>query len=336
MAVYKHHGSYTFDFVRAKIRFRKSGFKTEEQAKDAEAEVRTKAKRMNTDLKQLLEMRLSALKKRSPGHYRDNSTLIKILQKRWKFKQEITRFDVKDFLDEVCEDKGPQRSNKYLAYIRALFAWAMKYDLANHNPAKGIDPEAVEVEDKYIPPLQDFKKVLSLANKDQADYLLFLAHTAARSNEINKLEWDDINLEQGYLVLKTRKSKFSNVVKRKIDINNSLKQVIEGIERKGKYVFFHPRTEKPYTYRRRFLKTLCKKAKVRVFTYHCIRHLSASIMVNDNISLYQIQRILGHARISTTDLYLKGLLGERSMATDSLDKIGGPPPSATTKGKDDA
>jgi integrase len=339
MAVYRNPGKKTwiYDFVKAGIRFRKGGFKTEEGAKDAEAEARSKAKLINTEFGKLCEMRLSALqKKTTKSHYTDQRTLFDVLIKRWMFNTNVSKMDIQDFLDEMAETKSPKRANTFRAHIRGLFNWAVKYELISYNPAKGIDPYPIEASRKYVPPLEDLSKVLQLANEDQLNYLMFLAHTAARSKEINQLKWEDIHRDRGYLELQTRKSKFSNTVRRKIFINQTLARIIDRMKPEGEYVFFHPVTNKPYAYRRRFLKTLCKKAKVEIFTYHCLRHLSASIMALDNVPLPDIQKVLGHARMSTTDIYVKSLMGEITGATNSLDKIGGFPPKSPTEEGDDA
>jgi integrase len=52
------------------------------------------------------------------------------------------------------------------------------------------------------------------------------------------------------------------------------------------------------------MKTLCRKAGVRYFRYHALRHAGASLMDNNNVPLGAIQRILGHENRTTTEIYL--------------------------------
>ena len=55
------------------------------------------------------------------------------------------------------------------------------------------------------------------------------------------------------------------------------------------------------------MKTLCRKAGVKYFRYHPLRHLGASIMDRANVNIGSIQRILGHEHRSTTEIYLHSI-----------------------------
>ena len=77
----------------------------------------------------------------------------------------------------------------------------------------------------------------------------------------------------------------------------------------------------PFTYRDKFLDTLCTKAGVKRFTFHCLRHLGASILADEGESLTAIQNILGHERATTTDIYLQSISKSVVSATKKLEKI---------------
>jgi integrase len=55
------------------------------------------------------------------------------------------------------------------------------------------------------------------------------------------------------------------------------------------------------------MKTLCRKAGVRYFRFHALRHLGASILDRENVPLGTIQRILGHENRTTTEIYLHSI-----------------------------
>lgn len=52
------------------------------------------------------------------------------------------------------------------------------------------------------------------------------------------------------------------------------------------------------------MKTLCKKAGVKYFRYHALRHCGASLLDQANVPIGSIQKILGHENRTTTEIYL--------------------------------
>jgi len=65
--------------------------------------------------------------------------------------------------------------------------------------------------------------------------------------------------------------------------------------------------EGPYKERKTVMKSLCKRAGVRYFRYHPLRHLGASMLDRANVNIGSIQRILGHENRSTTEIYLHSI-----------------------------
>jgi integrase len=55
------------------------------------------------------------------------------------------------------------------------------------------------------------------------------------------------------------------------------------------------------------MKTLCKKAGVRYFLFHALRHLGVSILDRENINLGSIQGLLGQENRTTTEIYLHSI-----------------------------
>ena len=76
---------------------------------------------------------------------------------------------------------------------------------------------------------------------------------------------------------------------------------------------------KPFQYRQKFMRSMCKRAQVKHFGFHAIRHLTASILYNTGYEVAVIQTILRHKNPSTTEGYLRtlGLENARS-ALESL------------------
>jgi integrase len=72
-----------------------------------------------------------------------------------------------------------------------------------------------------------------------------------------------------------------------------------------------PHYGQPYKSRQHWLRTWCKRAEVKPFSFHCVRHLTASILDEKGIPLTTIQAILRHKSATTTSRYLHSLRGAK-------------------------
>ena len=72
-------------------------------------------------------------------------------------------------------------------------------------------------------------------------------------------------------------------------------------QKEGKFL------EGPYQDRKMIMKSLCRKAGVRYFRFHALRHFGASMMDKAHVPIGSIQRILGHENRTTTEIYLHSI-----------------------------
>ena len=138
-------------------------------------------------------------------------------------------------------------------------------------------------------------------------------------SEINRLTWQDINLNERFIVLYTRKKRGGHLTPRKVPMTDRLFRILErrllSRESEKPWVFWHhywSKKEKrmitgPFRERSKFMRTLCRKAGVQYFRFHAIRHSGASVMDSISVPIGAIQRILGHENRSTTEIYLHSI-----------------------------
>lgn len=190
---------------------------------------------------------------------------------------------------------------------------------------------------RYVPPEQDFWKVCELTEGQDRVMLLFALHTAARRNEIYRAQVDDLDFERLTVRLSTNKREHGNTEFDFIPMTQTLKTVLlkwlEERPIKTKHLFVNLSEHnyanefygKPFVARQHFIGRLCEKAGVKAFTWHCIRHLTASILYHQGLPRSVIQQILRHKSPGTTDRYLKkiGLDESRVGLSSVLDGRGG-------------
>jgi len=332
MSVYFVKGKdkgWRYDFTLKGIRHTEAWFKTKTEARTAEVSKRKELKNPKPEPKtptdmaflDLVNLRLDHVKAyNSEEHYRSYLYLGRRWIKKWGEKMcgEITPTMVQQHLFERWKISA-DTANKDLRYFRATINHGLKKKYISSNPAEGLDFFPVEKKVKYVPSNEDIDKVIAVADSDTQDYLWTIRETMARVSEINRLLWEDVNLEERFVILYTRKKKGGHLTPRKVPMTQKLYEVLK--QRHGSrdpdkpWVFWHRYwsrkrgrfVEGTFGDRKKVMKRLCEKAAVRYFRFHPLRHAGASTMDGNNVPMGAIQRILGHENRKTTEIYLHSI-----------------------------
>jgi integrase len=341
---------WRYDFTLNGNRYTKTWFKTKREAKQAEAEKRKEVLNPPPDIEmitnpiptdmdflELVNRRLDHIKEyNSEKHYIDHTYYAKRWCAYWgKMKcADITVDMIQAYLLRQKRKISAITANKELRLLRSLFNFGIKAprNWIEKNPTAGIEFFPIEKTEKYVPPKEDVKKILQVADPDTQDYLWTIICTMGRIGEINRLKWDDVNLMDKYLVLYTRKKRGGNLTPRRIPLNQKLFHVMrtryENRDKSKPWVFWHRYwstkigdwVEGPYIDRKKIMTTLCAIAKVKYFRYHALRHFGASLLDHDMVPITTVQRILGHENRLTTEIYLHSIGDGDRAAVGCLDK----------------
>ncbi|SFK49221.1 Site-specific recombinase XerD [Desulfomicrobium apsheronum] len=332
---------WRYDFVMNRVRYHASQFKTKSAAREAEADKRKEVKtllknpppeKIDMGFLELVNRRLDYVQAyNSERHYSD----LRYMAKRWvaewgkKAADEITPEMVQKFILKRAK-KSSHVGNKEIRFLRALFNHAKKWKWLKDNPTDGLPFLPVEKKLKYVPRPEDIEAIISLADPETQDYLNVIRFTMARMSEINRLTWDDVNLEERFVALYTRKKRGGHLTPRKVPMTEELFQILnrrfhEKVPDRP-WVFWHRYFDRnqrnyvvgPYKDRKRIMTTLCKRANVKYFRYHALRHSGASILESLNVPIVSIQKILGHENRSTTEVYLHSMDGSERFAMEAF------------------
>ena len=266
-------------------------------------------------------------------YYTDTIYLAKRWVKEWEGLNcsDITTDKVQTYLIKRSKVSA-YTANTDLRHLKAAFNYGIKFKLIRDNPAKGIEFFPVDKTEKYVPPLEDVLKVLLVADFDTQDYLYTIKDTMGRIGEINRLKWSDIHLDGKYVVLYTRKKKGGHLTPRKVPMTTKLYAILlrryENRDKSKLWVFWHRYwdkkakawVDKHYKDRKGIMRSLCKKADVKYFRFHALRHAGASLMDNAGVNTGSIRRILGHEKRSTTEIYLHSIGDSEREAMDIFEQ----------------
>lgn len=129
--------------------------------------------------------------------------------------------------------------------------------------------------------------------------------TGMRLSELLHLGSDHVNLDTHEILIKKGKNSKDRIVPIHPRLLGILKTYSQKRKGGAKWFFTGLASEKRLYPKNIYAicKTVSKVAKVK-FTPHMLRHTFGRLAVENDFSLYKIKEIMGHADISTTQIYL--------------------------------
>jgi integrase len=143
-------------------------------------------------------------------------------------------------------------------------------------------------------------------NDEMKELVVFAANTGCRQGEIINLRWNEVDLKGCRMTLGNREHLTKSKRVRSIPLNKLALEVLE--KRKDKSVSelvfaLDGSPIDPTRLSKRFKKYV-KRAKLNDgLHFHSLRHSFASWLVMQGVSLFQVQKLLGHTTPTTTQIY---------------------------------
>lgn len=207
---------------------------------------------------------------------------------------------------------APSSVNTYLRLCKSIYNTLREYEYTNHNPFAHI--KNVKQQNKHIKTVdkEDINRLLN--NLDKSYYTdfrmyvicLVLLDTMGRIGEVLELTKDDIDFKNQTIYFSKTKTNNYRYVNFSVKTKRALQEYIEiTSEFDNEYLFLNAYGDKltPDTFRKS-LKEYCKKFEIdKSFSCHSFRHTGATEFLANGGSIRVLQKILGHSRITTTEIY---------------------------------
>ncbi|HVQ81522.1 MAG TPA: integrase arm-type DNA-binding domain-containing protein [Pseudolabrys sp.] len=147
--------------------------------------------------------------------------------------QKIDRRTVAALVLDVGSDSGAATGNRVRASLSALFSWAMRQGLADHNPIAGSTRQAEQSRARVLS--DDELKIIwnTLRSDDYSTIIKLLILTGSRREEVGALCWSEVTSDQ--IVLPPQRTKNSR--EHRIPIVGAVRAILDGRERNGPFVF---------------------------------------------------------------------------------------------------
>jgi len=194
--------------------------------------------------------------------------------------------------------------NREIAMLRHMYNKAIEWNLISTNPAAKIKPYPEKARSLEVLSDEDFNKLYDAASEFLKPILMVAVHTGMRRNEILNLKHSDVNMEQGYILIRETKNKEI----RTVSISTELKEVLKSIYENGdpeKDVYMFPgKNGLPVKSIKSSFRGALKRSGINHIRFHDLRHCFGSTLSTEGVELPVIGKLMGHKNISTTMRYL--------------------------------
>jgi integrase/recombinase XerD len=231
------------------------------------------------------------------------------------------RSEVRNFIQELFANSVDGRSvGRKLSSLRHLYRYLLLDKLVDHDPTLNIDsPKQWKVLPKSLArdemetllrgpqPTSNRVEAQAIAIRDQAMLEVFYAG-ALRVSELVSARLEDLKLELGYIVVRGKGDK-ERIVPLGKSAQNSLADYMQQsrpvlTRTRSSPLLFVGRGGRKLTRQRVWqVVRIASSGMGRHASPHMLRHSCATHMVENGADLRTVQTILGHADISTTQVY---------------------------------
>lgn len=214
-------------------------------------------------------------------------------------------------------------------HVKAFFSWAEENELVEKSPVEEVPKPRKEEKEKVFLKPEDVEKLLRTIDahrkmkKDEPgptprdtwlkQMIRIAVGTGLRRGELLNLQWGDIDLDSGHLVVRNRddftaKNGNERTVPLRGDALDTVREMHEARtppDNEPVFVDANDDVPKPDRVSKRF-KFYVRKAKLsdrEELSFHSCRHTTGSWLSMQGVPLRVISEILGHSSTQVTEMY---------------------------------
>ena len=203
----------------------------------------------------------------------------------------------------------PVTVNIDLRMLKAAFNKARSWKLIDSNPFEGVALAEVPERDPVFFTRSDFETLLqSITQKWLKEIVLMAILTGMRRGELLNLRWEQVDLQRGMIQIQSTPTfRTKQGRKRTIPLSETALYLLKSKHGKdtSAYVFTLNGKQIFDGWLTHAFKKAVMRAKIgkEGLHFHSLRHTFASWLVQDGVSLYEVQHLLGHSSSKVTEVY---------------------------------
>lgn len=214
----------------------------------------------------------------------------------------------------------PATVNRHIALIKHMFTKAVDWNMVEEDVLKRVRKVKLLEENnrrlRYLSK-EEIQALVENCASHIAPIVVMAVNTGMRKGEILSLKWENVDLKHGFILL----SRTKNGERREIPINQKLRDTLATVQRRldVPYVFYDHLTGLPYSDIKNAFTGACRRAGIKDFRFHDLRHTFASHLVMAGVDLTTVSRLLGHRDMTMTLRYSHLSPLHMAKAVDILD-----------------
>lgn len=224
-----------------------------------------------------------------------------------RFMDEITTDDLSTLIAKQRKTHAPGSCNRLIILARYMFNLALKWKLPGikGNPTAGYPLlQENNKRERFLSAKEagDLFEAIQTSPNPMLQFIVpMLIVTGARKREVLDAKWEDFDLiSRAWRIPLAKGGKT-----RHVPLSDGALQILASIPKvEGcPWAFPNPDTGKP------FVSVFCswnaarKRAGLPEVRMHDLRHSFASFLINNGRTLYEVQKLLGHTQVKTTQRY---------------------------------
>lgn len=191
--------------------------------------------------------------------------------------------------------------NSYISTLKQIYKYALKENLMIKDSTKDIEffPKISKQKPRFFT-RAEVRRILEECNDFYKDLFRFFIYTGMRKDEVRFLQWDNINLHNRTIIIKSPKEKGEKT----IPISSRVEEILRRRPRTSNYVFPNP-SGGVYSVNTWlcYLQRRLEKLNIYNGKIHTFRHTFASMLAMEGVPILVIKELLGHKDIKTTQVY---------------------------------
>lgn len=246
------------------------------------------------------------------NYFKANSDLLNFCNKN---PEQINEDDIKTFMAEKTSNKASSTIIIFLSAIKYAYM-----NLLKKNITQNIKRPKRERKIPAVLTKEEVRRLIEATSTKKSRLIISLIYACGfRVSELINLKIQDLDFEEriGYVKqAKGKKDRIFNIPR--FLMKHLEKQTKKQKENNQEYLFTGPKGKLTDRNIQKIVRVAARKAGINKGVHpHTLRHSFATHLLENNIDIRKIQELLGHADLSTTQIYTH-------ISTEELKKIPSP------------